>query len=568
MRLVSRLSPFCSSLRALFVSLGHFFRDNLLYLGVIFLVSTGYVLAIDVGWLEFSGKAMWWKLVFSVVQVFLATLIVSRLRWTGSLLFAGATLVLVGLKYARSVFGYELNTGIVHAAFQTTWTEMSPYINLYSITFALLGLAVPLVYIQWLNRRMKVSHNWFVLVALIGVFSGLMQIPGRVLARNPERLQQMLPDEEVDNEFCRELIRTESSWIWKKRVRENFLSPGFKFDRIASYTRDYFKFGQLEDPAELPSTCKDEQEPLIFVLVIGESLRADHFSLFGYERETTPGLERQKNLYAFPEFYSSQTATAACIKGILSDATASSQKPTMNSFVTVLKKHGFGCSLITANYGAMNFFTSAMIQPIFTHYADSMTDCDYGNEKALAVFQKEMDAPGARKIIVFQNGMGHGPYNCEDQYKKFTPCEFSTTLNLKSQLTPMINAYDNTIVSVDDFLTKLMDKLKDRRAVVLFSSDHGESFGEKGRWGHCGPMSVMEQRHIPAFIWFSDKYMESEPEMVAAVDSHRLMPLGHDHIFHSVLSLCGIKSDAQKPELDFTDARVKPMPKPGREIVR
>lgn len=542
----------------------NWFGNNKWPLLITMSVSLLYVFLVDVGVHEFSGNALIWKILYSTIQVFLFILVLSRLRYAGGVIFALSSVVLIMLQYAKIVFSLDLSPAIVNATFQTTWAEVGPLVNVYIILAILACLSLCYIYIDWLNHKLKVAHNWRCLAVWIGMYAFWLMLPGMFAYKHPWVLRHTMTREILDDSFLRDHAEREFSWLWKKNVREHFLSPAFKYNRIMSYTRDYFKNSNLQDPAALPSLSERENEPMVFVLVIGESLRADHFSLMGYARETNPLLSKVSNLYGFPHFYSFQTGTASSIYGILTNADIEHPRATMKSFVTILKKHKFGCSLITSNYGAMTFFKAANIQTSFTEYVDSVVDCEYGNSHALTALSKAVNGSNSRQLVVLQNGIGHFPYYAEDRYKKFRPCDFDgdPPFDKKETTEKMLNAYDNCVIGIDDFLAKSIEILRDKRAVLLFVSDHGESFGEHGRWSHCGPLTCKEQRHIAACIWFSDKYMETNGKQVEYILSHRNKLLSHDHIYHTVISMCDIQSQVQNPKLDLTQPNIETAKEP------
>lgn len=69
---------------------------------------------------------------------------------------------------------------------------------------------------------------------------------------------------------------------------------------------------------------KNRQAPgrEIYVLVIGEASRADSWSLFGYDRETTPRLEKREGVVPFSNVLTQSNATHKSVPIILSPASA------------------------------------------------------------------------------------------------------------------------------------------------------------------------------------------------------------------------------------------------------
>ncbi len=75
----------------------------------------------------------------------------------------------------------------------------------------------------------------------------------------------------------------------------------------------------LGKDAKLPEGAPDRE---LTIMVVGETARADHFSLNGYERITNPLLEQEK-IINFPNFSSCGTSTAVSVPCMFSIKTRS-----------------------------------------------------------------------------------------------------------------------------------------------------------------------------------------------------------------------------------------------------
>jgi lipid A ethanolaminephosphotransferase len=84
----------------------------------------------------------------------------------------------------------------------------------------------------------------------------------------------------------------------------------------------------------------------MLVLVIGESARADHFSLNGYPRPTNPLLEKQPNLVNFPLATACSYKTSISVPCLLTRAIRENLQPMYDetSVVSVFQKTGFETS--------------------------------------------------------------------------------------------------------------------------------------------------------------------------------------------------------------------------------
>lgn len=84
-------------------------------------------------------------------------------------------------------------------------------------------------------------------------------------------------------------------------------------------------------------------EDITVVFVIGESLRSDHLSLNGYNRNTTPHLSRLNNLISLANIYSEYTYTNPSVAHIMTraDSVNTERANTERSFVAQFNTSGF-----------------------------------------------------------------------------------------------------------------------------------------------------------------------------------------------------------------------------------
>jgi lipid A ethanolaminephosphotransferase len=166
----------------------------------------------------------------------------------------------------------------------------------------------------------------------------------------------------------------------------------------------------------------------------------------------------------------------------------------------------------------------------------------------------------ARGTVVVMHQMGsHGPAyfkRTPAAFKKFTPECQDTSLS-QCDRKQVVNAYDNTILFTDHFLSRVIDWLKTQEAhsvpAMLYVADHGESLGEKNIYLHGLPYSVApaEQKTVPMITWFSSSFEQLSRVSTRCLQTNRDKPLSHDNLFHSVLGLMAVQTSAYQRELDF-----------------
>ncbi len=127
-----------------------------------------------------------------------------------------------------------------------------------------------------------------------------------------------------------------------------------------------------------------------------------------------------------------------------------------------------------------------------------------------------------------------------DQERMFTPVIDSKYIpSLTSE--QLVNSYDNTLVYLDGFIHKVIQKLKaeETPSVMVYVSDHGEQLGEDNKWLHAQAGDAAKN---PAyFIWFSNSFIEKYPEKIQRIQKIKEDTLTTDVVFYHLLDLMGIE---------------------------
>ena len=294
-----------------------------------------------------------------------------------------------------------------------------------------------------------------------------------------------------------------------------------------------------------------EGDDLLIVLVFGESTRGDHFSINGYPKNTAPLLSGKDNLYSFSNVTSCDTITLSSIRCMASPMkrSDSGRKVTQSSFGEVLRSLGFKTeiySLQTLN----EFYHYFGYDKLISKYAILNEQESGARDVSLLPYAKEVieNYTSGKKLLILHTLGSHQTY-CDRLtagQEVFKPaCQVANVSQCsKEELT---NAYDNTILAIDSFLSTLIDELSDKKAILVYVSDHGESLGENGNYFHGKPLDIApkEQFSVPLIVWFSQKYADTEEgkkrlELLKALPVDT--PLSHDNLFHSILGCAGVKS--------------------------
>ena len=150
-------------------------------------------------------------------------------------------------------------------------------------------------------------------------------------------------------------------------------------------------------------------------------------------------------------------------------------------------------------------------------------------------------------IVILHTRGSHGNYyhRTPDKFHIYSP---TCKDNCVNNVTALNNTYDNTIVYTDFFLNEVLKILKDKNAILLYVSDHGESLGENGVYSHSAPYETApkEQLYIPMIWWASDKFLSTpiNSEKFMQIKNNFNKHVDQSYVFHSVLDCMGVESTA------------------------
>ncbi len=298
-----------------------------------------------------------------------------------------------------------------------------------------------------------------------------------------------------------------------------------------------------------------QTDSLTVVLVLGESLRADHLQLNGYERNTTPLLSNDSNIISYPNIYTQPYYTHTSIPHLLTraDSISPDRAYEEESFISLFKQAGY------KTYWIAN-------QESVSTYVYFMNECDtliYVNGgKSLYIFDKWLDSDllpdyklsingnHAKTLTILHTIGSHWWYNAHypDSFEIFKPVIKSRVVKSNTQ-EEMINSYDNTVLYTDFIVHQFIDELKERCAILFFISDHGESLGEEGYYLHGEDRPEL---HNPAFfIWYSDLYQEKFPQHVQQLIQNKNNRYLTDFLFHTILDAANIESSYKNKQLSL-----------------
>ncbi len=280
------------------------------------------------------------------------------------------------------------------------------------------------------------------------------------------------------------------------------------------------------------------------IFVLGETLRADHLGLNGYERNTTPLLSKRNDIISYANLFTSKTITATSVPQILTDQLLTDTTGVYTSLYSIANKGGFKTTWIG------NQTMEKSYQPIAETNKDIILVDKY---RSVFSFDKELDGImlkpmdsllqlDTKQLITIHMIGSHWWYEnrYEDHHRIFTPVIDSKYIPSLTR-EQVVNSYDNTVVYLDYFLNEVITRLEKEEfpAFMIYVSDHGELLGEGGKWLHAQEDEALKN---PGYIlWFSETFRQWYPGKVTAIEQLKDSNITTDMIYPTLLDLLDLQ---------------------------
>lgn len=337
-----------------------------------------------------------------------------------------------------------------------------------------------------------------------------------------------------------------ASFIRQHKVTRFYANPIYSTYSIVKYADQQINIAKVVPLKQIAQDAKklgSSGKPELMVMVVGETARADRFSLNGYHKETNPMLTKQ-GVVSLSNVSSCGTSTSVSVPCMFSalgrkeydKETALNQQNALD----VLAAHGVEILWRDNNSDSKGVATRLKVEDFRTPTLNPACEGECRDIGMLTGLAQYIEARKGKDILIVFHQMGnHGP----EYYKRY-PKEFEkfkpvcTTGELKDCSQEEIdNSYDNAVLYTDYFLSKVIDFLKkyddDRATAMLYVSDHGESLGEHGIYLHSAPYMVApkEQTHVPGIVWVGKNFDYKKEQLLP----HKDDALSQDDLFCTLL---------------------------------
>nr|WP_278395527.1 phosphoethanolamine--lipid A transferase [Acinetobacter venetianus] len=484
-----------------------------------------------------------------LVVVALYNFIFQLFNWKWTAKPIAIALVFIGgfASYAVSTLGVLITSDQVQNLMQTDMAEARDTWSWHLVVWTLGMTVLPIIAILMVKLKsepivgqlLKKVIASVVSLAMVGGLLFVFYVDFAAIFRENRDLKGMISPQNMIASFA--------SYYKKKAPKENL--------PLVTYGEDATM--QKTDASKLPK---------LMVLVVGETARAENFSLNGYSKNTNPKLSKQ-DIINFSQVSSCGTATAVSVPCMFSGMPREDYDESLanhrEGLLDIAKRAGYQVTWIDNNSGCKGtcdrveqFKIPEPIQKKWCKDEECFDDILIDSLKAyLATIPKDDTRP--HLVVLHQMG-SHGPAyykRVPPQYKVFKPtCDTNAIQGCSRD--ELLNSYDNTLLYTDYVLDSLIETLKTATQYetgLWYLSDHGESTGESGMYLHGAPYAIApsQQTHVPMLMWFSDAWKQQAQKQMSCLSQQRQKELSQDNLFPTMLSLLDVKTKVIDPKNDM-----------------
>lgn len=272
-------------------------------------------------------------------------------------------------------------------------------------------------------------------------------------------------------------------------------------------------------------------KPLRMILLIEDATRADHLSVYGYHRATSPFKEELMArdgvvfTHAFSQAEKTRPSVPSLMTSLLPTATgvwnfADMLSPEYLTLAEVLRSGGFATGSFVQNGNAGAF---AGLHQGFDVAFDPETTGKRPEELLFGDFLwRWMERNRDRNFFLYLHVIDpHGPYDPPEPYDEWyrttdpgdDPQEIDPSLDAEWVERPTTAGrqalYDGEIRHGDEVLREFFGRIRDASlfdgTLFMMTADHGEHFGEHGVWEHEDPGTTQVTR-VPLLLVYPERF--------------------------------------------------------------
>lgn len=458
-------------------------------------------------------------------------------------------------------FDMEITAELVSLISETNGNESSGFVATYILTWngikfilkaALIAIIIYFSELLWARYSQRFLANRIIQIVITSV----------ILIMVPFAVKSMLTYNVTKNTLANNTINAVIQAIQQHRSNEKAAENFYKI---------------VEEIANKKNVATCEENDISVIFVLGESFIKGHASIYGYKLPTTPYIDREAkngNIIAFTNVITPFNSTTPSVKNMmcLNNLSHSEQWYNCIFWPQLFRKAGYE-TMVFDNQRSQDRHLSGSF---YQMYSPKVSRACYSRDNnsmymydadMLPSFEQNINESKSKRIFAFIHLMGqHFPFD-GGRYPKQEHIFRAKDIKrnepwLTNDKKEYIATYDNAIRHTDRTLKGIFDVFRERNAVIVFISDHGEEVYDyrdkanrppmdsnmKSGYAHC-------QHDIPFIIWMSDKYRSKHPEIEGIAKEAINKPYMHDRIGNMMLTLGMIKTQYYNAKDDILNSQ-------------
>lgn len=457
------------------------------------------------------------------------------------------------------IYKDTITTSIAYILLETNFSEAKGYLSIYlnwQILILFLVYLIPSIFIfkgvRWLLNNKNKSSTWDINE---GIKTEQTKIPS-FLKNHEKRIKKSFL-------FLFASLGT-IIYINAHHFEHHVLNKIITgIEMYKKESRQYADFiANSKESKFLNSVVKQadsSRKTLIFL--IGEASTRSHFGIYGYYRNTTPGLEAMSGqLAVFRDVISPFNSTIPSLENVLTFASVSNPEDIrQGSIVQLVKNAGFKTFWISNQIPLGLYETLVTMigktadQSFFINMGSAEVQHSY-DENLFPFIEKALEDKAAKKVIFVHILGTHSLYDLQypKEYQVFTDKPQTKFPSSKSH--EVINQYDNAVLYNDFVVSQIITILNEHAQTeeeqhLIYFSDHGEEVYQTMNFeGHADAIASQPMFEIPFIYW------SNQSEKVQEYQGYTNRAYVSDNLIYSVADVLNISFGGMTPEKSIFSA--------------
>lgn len=313
----------------------------------------------------------------------------------------------------------------------------------------------------------------------------------------------------------------------------------------------------------IPDLLRQRQ---VYIMLIGESSRYDHWEINGYGRATSPSLIGQQQLLDFKDVSACGCLTELSVPQILTGVTPDHYEEHFHQggILQLFHQAGYKTYWISnqTDNGNIRMHANRADSMIWMQNTIATNKHLHYDMELVNSMEGILKSDTGNCLFVIHTIGSHYDYTARypASFKKFRPV-FSINLfrpTERSKKNQLINAYDNTILYTDAMIDSVIKVINHLHCIsaVLYTSDHGENLFDDSRnlVLHAPIPPTRYIAHVPLFIYCSTDYIKAYPFKWKYLNEHVNGKISNNQCFETLVNMAGISYEGANLHNSLADS--------------